>query len=258
MNNLVAPRSAIILAAGVGKRLSQWQLPKVLLQFDAETLLQRHLRMLDEIGIETVSITVGFEELAIRNEVERISPKCEINYVYNPDFRRGSLVSLWLQKAALCNGDPLLIMDGDVLYGHSMLPRLLAPGREATLLVDRNIEPGDEPVKVCFKGDTIVDFRKKPVEPHDWHGESVGFFRFSGELARTLFERLEDYIVRGELDLEYEEAIRDLILDYPKRFGAADVTDLAWTEIDFNEDVEKARSVVLAKLEADHVEQNAP
>lgn len=254
MNNLVPPRSAIILAAGVGKRLSQWHLPKILLQFGGETLLRRHLRMLEAVGVEAVSITVGYEELAIRNEVERTLPKCQVTYVHNPDFKRGSLLSLWRQKAALCNGDPLLVMDGDVLYGHSMLPRLLASKHEGTLLVDKNIEPGDEPVKVCFKGDTIVDFRKKSLQPHDWHGESVGFFHFSGELAHILFERLEDYVIRGELDLEYEEAIRDLILDYPKRFGAADVTDLAWTEIDFNEDVEKARRVVFPKLEVSYVE----
>ena len=37
--------------------------------------------------------------------------------------------------------------------------------------------------------------------------------------------------------MEYEEAIRDLILAHPDRFGAVDVSDLPWTEIDFEEDV---------------------
>ena len=45
-----------------------------------------------------------------------------------------------------------------------------------------------------------------------------------------------------------DEAIRDLILEHPERFGAVDVRDLPWTEIDFEEDVVRARSHVLPQL----------
>jgi choline kinase len=48
--------------------------------------------------------------------------------------------------------------------------------------------------------------------------------------------------------LEYEEAIRDLILAEPDRFDAQDVGDLPWTEIDFPEDVVRARDVILPQL----------
>jgi choline kinase len=56
-------------------------------------------------------------------------------------------------------------------------------------------------------------------------------------------------LVGGAPHAEYEEAIRDLMLAEPGRFTAADVTDLPWTEIDFEEDVAKARDVVLPQLE---------
>ena len=48
--------------------------------------------------------------------------------------------------------------------------------------------------------------------------------------------------------LEYEEAIRDLILEGPQRFGAEDVGDLPWTEIDFPDDVVRAREIILPQL----------
>jgi choline kinase len=48
--------------------------------------------------------------------------------------------------------------------------------------------------------------------------------------------------------LEYEEAIRDLILEDPTRFTAEDVGDLPWTEIDFPEDVDRARDIILPQL----------
>jgi choline kinase len=141
-------------------------------------------------------------------------------------------------------------MDGDVLYDRAMLRRLRDGAAENSLLVDRELEPGDEPVKLCFDAaDRIVDFRKKPENPGVRHGESVGFFRFSPATAAELADRC-DWYVENAPHLEYEEAIRDLMLADPTRFGAEDITDLAWTEIDFEEDVVKARDIVLPQLEA--------
>jgi len=53
----------------------------------------------------------------------------------------------------------------------------------------------------------------------------------------------------GRIDLEYEEAIRDIILAHKGRdFGFEDVSDLPWIEIDFPEDVERAEAMVLPNL----------
>jgi choline kinase len=94
----------------------------------------------------------------------------------------------------------------------------------------------------------MVDFAKCPEHAHDWHGESVGFFKLSPAMAAALADACEAYINAGRIDVEYEEAIRDLILAQPRRFAYVDVTDLPWTEIDFPNDVEKARDVVLPNL----------
>jgi choline kinase len=141
-------------------------------------------------------------------------------------------------------------MDGDVLYDPAMIGRLLAAPAENVLLLDREIEPGDEPVKICLRGDRIVDLRKKPEHAHDWHGESVGFFRFSPATSRDLAQRCSDYVARGQTNLEYEEAIRDLILAEPDRFAFTEISDIPWTEIDFVEDVARARDIILPRLEA--------
>jgi choline kinase len=173
-----------------------------------------------------------------------------VHFVENPRYREGSLVSLWAQQARLEAGATTLLMDGDVLYDKRLIGRMLAAPAENLLLIDRAIEPGDEPVKICFRGDVIVDFRKKPEHPHDWHGESVGFFRFSPTMAASLAERCAWYVDQGRTDLEYEEAIRDLILDNPQRFGTEDISDLPWIEIDFEADVSRAREDILPRLEA--------
>ena len=241
--------TAIILAAGYGRRLGEINDgPKVLLEFDGRTLLERRLTALSACGVKTVSITIGFEGDKVRAEVARVAAPIEVRFVENPRYREGSLLSLLVQREVMEAGGPILVMDGDVLHDQRMIERLLSAPGEVVLLVDPELEPGDEPVKVCFRGDTIVDFRKLPEFPHDRHGESVGFFRFSAAMSARLAERCAIVAEGDGARLEYEEAIRDLILADPSLFAAADVGDLPWTEIDFVEDVERARDIILPQL----------
>ncbi|CAN5184249.1 phosphocholine cytidylyltransferase family protein [soil metagenome] len=241
---------AVILAAGVGRRLGATHSgPKVLLDMGGRTLLRRRLEALAAAGVTDIRITTGFEAQALRNAVETYGFADRVTYVENPRFGEGSLLSLQVQSEALRSGRDVLVMDGDVLHDRRMIDRLLETPGEAVLLADPELEPGDEPVKVCFRGDVIVDFRKVPEHAHERHGESVGFFRFGPAAARDLADRLDE-VAASNPKLEYEEAIRDLILRDPARFIAADVGDLPWTEIDFEEDVAKARRDILPQLEA--------
>jgi choline kinase len=127
--------------------------------------------------------------------------------------------------------------------------RLLDSRHENVFLLDREIEPGEEPVKLCIDDGRIVDFHKRPQVEHEWHGESVGFFRFSPAVAAELADRVEGYVDAGRTDLEYEEAIRDMILAHKGRdFGFEDITGLPWIEIDFPEDAQRAEAAVLPNL----------
>jgi len=240
---------AVILAAGVGRRLGVDE-PKALLSFDGKSLLQRHLEHLFAEGVGQVSITIGHRGDSLRAEVDRLGHAERVSFVENPRFTEGSLVSLAVQGEVLRSGAPIVLMDADVLCDRRMVHALLNSGGENALLVDRELDPGDEPVKVCFdKDDVIVDFRKVPEHPHARHGESVGFFRFSPAMSRALADRADAYVAAGSTRVEYEEAIRDLILRDPGRFGAEDVTALPWTEIDFDADLERAKAVILPQLE---------
>jgi len=243
--------SVILLVAGVGRRLhGSVAHPKVLLDFAGRTLLDRHLSALLAAGIKDISLTVGYQSDAIRKELARLGLAGRIRLVENPDYRQGSLVSLWVQSELLKSGRTIILMDGDVLYPPEMITRLLQSPGENVLLLDRDIEPGDEPVKICIKDDRIVDLRKKPEYAHDWHGESVGFFRFSPAMAAELAERCTWYVKADKTGEEYEEAIRDKILAEPHRFTATDISGIPWTEIDFVEDIERARNLILPQLEA--------
>ena len=247
MSSSSLPR-AIILAAGVGRRLGN-EAPKVLLDFEGKTLLERHLAALHANGVGDIAVTVGHRGDLIRAELSRLGALDRVALVENPRYREGSVVSLAVQRTRLAAGRPVLLMDGDVLYDSRMIARLLQAAPENVLLFDQVIEPGEEPVKICLRGEIIVDFAKLPEHAHDRHGESVGFFRFSASTATALAERATAYVEDRRAGAEYEAAIRDLILAYPDRFGYEDISDLPWTEIDFAADFARARQEILPRLQ---------
>jgi choline kinase len=245
-----ASPKALILAAGIGRRLGepeagQRRLPKAMLNFGGQTLLARHIGILRRLGVSDITIVIGFAAAEMQTALAALNEGPPIGVAVNPDFREGSVVSLWTGRTVLRSGAPVILMDADVLYDVRMMARLLDSSNADCLLLDREIEPGDEPVKLCVRDGRIVDFHKRPNEPHDWHGESVGFFRFSASAAEELADRAEDYVATGRRMMEYEEPIRDMIIaSAADRFGFEDISGLPWTEIDFPEDVLKARALL--------------
>jgi len=251
----------LILAAGQGRRLGASAPPKALLEFQGSSLLTRHIRILDACGLRDITAVIGYRAEALRAEIVHLShlacPGPEVNrvgalrvnLVENPSFRNGSVVSLWRARAVLRSAAPVILMDADVLYDSRLIIRLLDSPHESCFLLDRSIEPGEEPVKLCINRGRIVDFHKRPQIEHQWHGESVGFFRFSPAIAAELADRVEEYIADGRTHVEYEEPIRDLLLAREGAgFGYEDISGLPWIEIDFPADVARARRVVVPQL----------
>jgi choline kinase len=72
-----------------------------------------------------------------------------------------------------------------------------------------------------------------------WHSGSK--VRLSPAVAAELARRADAYIVEGQVGLEYEEPVRDMVLAAADgAFGFAEVTGLPWIEIDFPADVRRA------------------
>lgn len=245
---------AIILAAGRGVRLQlpeDSQLPKCLLRFDGMTLLERHLRMLKNAGVEDVAIAVGFRHELVEAELTRLDWKPRPELVINVQFELGSVLTVHTAARAMTRGGDILLMDADVLYDERILSALVAgSGPLNRLLIDRDFEAGDEPVKLCLRGGVPVELRKQLAADlkFDTIGESVGFFRFDQGGAQRLAALVADYVDTGRAHMPHEEAVRDLLRERSQVFEVADVTGLPWIEIDFPNDVVRAAQDVLPQL----------
>jgi len=239
---------AVILAAGIGDRLGR-DLPKILLEVGGRSLLERHLALLRAVAIDDVVIGVGYRADAIEAEVSRLE-RTDVSLVHNPDYRDGSIVTLLSVRDALCAGGDVVLMDGDVLYDGRMLRRLIDSRHACAFLLDRDVEPGEEPMKLAVKDGHPVDFRKSLSRPHDYYGESVGFFRLSQAMAKTVVAAAEGIVAEGRRGDYMEEALRLALVEAPAgAFGVEDVTGIPWVEIDFPEDIARARDEILPILQ---------
>jgi choline kinase len=184
-------------------------------------------------------------------ELDRLHwiPRPEI--VLNQDYELGSVLTVHTVAEAMTRGGDVLLMDADVLYHEGIMTALVAGHKPVNrLLIDRNFEPGEEPVKVCVSDGVAVEFRKKlaPDLKYDTIGESVGFFRFDPAAARRLATLVGGYVNSGRSSLPHEEAIRDMLLERSQIIDVTDVSGLGWIEIDFPNDITRAALAVLPKL----------
>ena len=246
---------AVILAAGIGMRLGggAGAPPKCLLEFGGKSLLLRHLRILESVGVSRVAIGVGYEAGMVETELARYEGAMDVVTVFNPDYRQGNIVTLWRLRGELEDGGPVLLMDADVLYDHRIMAQLVSSPSPNCFLMDREFEPGDEPVKLCLREGRVVEFGKQVDDAleFDLQGESVGFFKLSPDIAGQLTVIAERFMAEGRTEAFYEEALRILALDAGgTRFGVEDITGLPWIEIDFPRDIETARQTVLPSLAA--------
>jgi len=171
--------------------------------------------------------------------------------VLNTRYDLGSVLTVHTVAEALTRGGDVLLMDADVLYDERILAALVAGETVNRLLIDRDFEAGDEPVKLCLKDGVPVELRKQLAVnlEYDTIGESVGFFRFREETARRFAEIVAGYVDSGRANLPHEEAVRDLLLERSQVFDTADVTGAPWIEIDFPNDVARATTEILPQLQ---------
>lgn len=236
-------RAAIILAAGNGRRMGRLTAdrPKCLLEVDGRSLIDRQIASLAACGIRDVTVVIGHCADTVR---ARLGDR--VTYVENRRYRdTNSLYSLWLARHRLAGGS--LILNADVLAPTPLIQRLLRSPAEDAVLVERGRPLGAEEMKIVLWLGYVVDFGKElPREQAD--GENVGIVKFGAGGARRLIRHLEALIAAGHERAWAPLAFRAFAQEQPLR--AVSTGGLPWTEIDFPEDLERARHVIAPAIAA--------
>ena len=238
---------AVILAAGVGKRLGHvnGNRPKCLIELGGRTLLSRHLENLANGGVTEVVIVVGYQQDLIRRAVEGEQFPGRVEFVVNDAYERGSIGSLWAVQQEL-HHDDAVIMDADVLYHPNILHRLVESRWPNVLLMDEGVSQESEECMVVVRGGRVVALTKRVPDQYDLIGEGVGFLKVQESDLPCLFHSVQSYIDTGLLDMEYEDALKEFFQDVA--VGFEKIGGLPWVEIDFPEDIQRAEKEILPSL----------
>ena len=220
-------KQCLILAAGNGTRLRAVSsgLPKPLVKFRGQPILEHIIMRAREAGIEHFVIVVGYRSDLIRHWVAGSSFAASITLVENPDYHKANGVSA-LKAKNLIRENFLLLMSDHIFEpqtAEKLLREPLSDG-EVILGVDPNIDgifDLDDATKVLRSGDHIVGIGK---EIDEYDALDTGMFLCSP----ALFDKLEVATHDGNCSLS--DGMRQLASE--RRLRALEIGDAHWQDLD--------------------------
>jgi len=167
--------NAIILAAGRGTRMGYitHDKPKCLLKVDEKTILQHQIETLNECGIESITVVVGFKADMIEDFCKKHS--WNINYVYNTVYARSdNLYSLLLAREHF--GDGFICLNSDVIFRTRLLEDLLRyDDGDIIVVTAQKRRYNEEDMKVKLNGgDNTIETINKTMKLDDADAVSIG------------------------------------------------------------------------------------
>jgi choline kinase len=230
---------AVIVAAGQSSRLYPLtlDLPKALLEIGGEPMLARSVRLLRGQGIEKIAVVVGFHHQKIETHLGK-----DVTYLYNANFSTtNNLASLFCAKDWL-GSDPFLYLHGDIVYHPELLALMSNTGKEisCSLLVAMGASDG-EAMKIRVSLGRFVE-SSKDIPLAEAIGEWVGIAYFSRNAATHLFETVSEMLEERRYDAYDTEAFTRMARE-GTHFSLIPTADLPWMEVDFLEDLERAKEM---------------
>lgn len=242
-----AETTAVILAAGRAQRLAPLtdRTQKALLPVGGRPILSWMLEALHAAGVRRAVLVVGHCADQVLAVAAGAPEGMAIESLHNPDYVKGSALSLYTARNVLLG--PTLIMDADVVFPREFLFRLLRSPEPNAFLVDEDCQDTGEEVRIYVKAGRVIALGKKVVpEAWDLMGEGIGFFKCGPRAGSILVSLLERVIAESNGVCEYEDALHLLVGQ--RRVSALGIAGLPWTEVDFVEDLERARTEVFPRI----------
>ena len=237
MSQLNPPRTAVILAAGMGTRLGDRgrMHPKGFLKLGDRPIIEESLERLRQSGIEHVLLVTGhcaewYDELAAASNGF-------VSTVANPRYAdSGSMYSLYCARERI--SEDFLLLESDLIYERRAIAELLSYPRDSCVLLSGLTSSGDE-VFVEAPNERLLNMSKDPTRLASITGELVGITRVSMGLFEEMLE-LSEKAFSTSLRYDYEtDCLVEAAARYPVYCHV--VSDLSWAEIDDDHHLQRAQ-----------------
>jgi choline kinase len=228
-----AGSDAIILAAGIGKRLGSGR-PKCLTMIGGRLLIDHQLDALAAAGVTSPVVVVGFGR---EHVCAAVGDRARI--VVNDRYATTNSIYSFLLAREHVRG-AAFIVNADVLFD----PRVvlwLARRRGSALACDSSSGQDAEQMKVAMRQGRLLSMSKS-LDASLCGGENLGVLRLDRTAVLRAFEAADDLVARGQ-DGAWVAAAINAVARH-QRIECVDVAGTPWIEIDYPEDLEHARRSV--------------
>ena len=240
---------AIILAAGMGKRLGEYTRnnTKCMVPVNGTPLIDRMLNQLSRLNLNRVVIVVGYEGKKLMEYVGEERNGLRIEYIENSVYdRTNNIYSLALAKKKMQEDDTLLL-ESDLIFEDSMLSLLLENPFPNLALVAK-YETWMDGTMVCIDKDcNIVNFVTKAAFNYhhiDQYYKTVNIYKFSRTFSRDKYiPFLEAYTKAVGNNEYYENVLRIITFLNSEELKALPVGHRKWYEIDDKQDLDIAEAL---------------
>lgn len=247
---------AIILAAGMGKRLKELteSNTKCMVKVNGVTLIERMLNQLDKLGLSRIVLVVGYEGGKLMDYVGSLKISTPILYIENTIYHRtNNIYSLSLAKGYMKEEDTLLL-ESDLIFEDGVLECLLRDERDTLALVDKYESWMDGTVVKLDREDNISGFiggRNMQFQEKDFYYKTVNIYKFSKHFSNHYYiPFLEAYTTALGNNEYYEQVLKVItMLDEPV-IKAKKLEGQLWYEIDDIQDLDIAESIFTEDKEA--------
>ena len=240
---------AIILAAGMGKRLKELTQnnTKCMVKVNGVSLIDRMLHQIQKQNVDRIVIVVGYEREKLKEYIATLGITTPITYIDNPIYdKTNNIYSLSLASDYLCEDDTLLF-ESDLIFEDSVLDSLVRDPRPTLALVDKYESWMDGTCVKLDEDDNIEAFvpgRKFKFDEIKDYYKTVNIYKFSRDFSKTHYVPFLDAYQKALGENEYYEQVLRVItmLDDPV-IKAKRLTGQKWYEIDDIQDLDIATSI---------------
>ena len=242
---------AIILAAGMGKRLGEYTKnnTKCMVEVNGVKLIDRVISQLAKLHLNRLVLVVGYEGHKLKDYIgHRYDDILKIEFVDNPVYdKTNNIYSLALAKKQLCEDDTLLL-ESDLIFEDSMLKMLIDNPYPNLALVAKYESWMDGTVVKINEFNEIVNF--VPKEAFDWseadkYYKTVNIYKFSKEFSQNVYVPfLEAFTKVMGNNQYYEQVLRVITHLHQSNLRALPIRpDQKWYEIDDVQDLDIASTI---------------
>lgn len=240
---------AIILAAGMGKRLGDYTKnnTKCMVPVNGTPLIDRVLSQLSKLNLNRVVIVVGYEGKKLIQYLGNERGGLKIEYVNNPIYdKTNNIYSLALVKDKMIEDDTLLI-ESDLILDDGMF-NLLLDNPFPNLALVAKYETWMDGTMVCIDEDNnIINFVPKAAFRYadvDKYYKTVNIYKFSKEFSANKYVPfLEAYTKSVGNNEYYENVLRIISFLNSHDLKALPITNEKWYEIDDKQDLDIAEAL---------------